>query len=202
MELSVGKRILIGSVAVIASLCLADEYPAMRFRGDGKFSGGPVFGYWIRMQPIPFSRAGEYVFRFHGMPSEEMSLQLHADGKGHDNRPELTNLSTRLEALLVNQNGRVMCQADGIVPMEHDPCKNCCDDCKAPTEEENEARFQKEWVLMSGPDEAAYWHENCLRVPLKPSDSYTLTLRILAVDPKTPKINLIPTLEGGQLDLP
>jgi hypothetical protein len=54
---------------------------------------------------------------------------------------------------------------------------------------------------MSGGD-AAYWHENCLRMRLKPTDSYTLTLRIRNLDPKTPKINLIPTLEGGQPDMP
>ena len=131
------------------------------------------------------------------MPNEEMSLQLYAEGKSGDNRAELTNLNTRLEALLVNQSGAVVCHAAAIVPTENKPC----DDCKPLTEEEVRARFQKEWVLMSG-TEAAYWHENCLRMRLKPSDSYTLTLRILGVDPKTPRINLIPTLEGGQLDLP
>jgi len=127
-----------------------------------------------------------------------MSLQLYAEGESGDNRPELTNLNTQFEALLVDQNGRVMCQAAGIVPKENEPC----DDCNIPTDEEIKARREKEWVLMSGPDEAAYWHENCLRVQLKPSDSYTLRLRIQNIDPKTPRINLIPTLEGGQLDLP
>lgn len=176
----------------------ADEYPAMRFRGDGKFSGGPVFGYWIRMQKIPFSRPGEYRFHFRGMPNEEMSLQLYAEGKSDDDRSELTNLNTHLEALLVDQQGHSVCHGIGIVPIEHDPC----DDCKVLSDQEIEAKRQKEWVLTSGPDDAAYWHENCLRMPLKPSAVYTLTIRIADVDPKTPRINLIPTLEGGQLDLP
>ena len=76
-----------------------------------------------------------------------------------------------------------------------------CQDCKVWTDEEIAARRQKEWVLMSGPEDA-YYHVNCLNMKLKPSESYTLTLRIGAVDPNTPRINLIPTLEGGQLDLP
>lgn len=198
MKLTIGKKILISVTVLIATLWVADEYPAMRFRGDGKFSGGPVFGYWIRMQPIPFSRPGEYVFRFHGTPSEEMSLQLYADGKSHENRPELTNLSTHLEALLLDQQGRTVCHASGIVPTEHDPCH----DCTVLTDQEIEARRQKEWVLMSGPDEAAYWHENCLRMPLRPSADYILTVRVMDVDARTPKINLVPTLEGGQPDLP
>jgi hypothetical protein len=198
MKLSAKRVFLIALASVPALLWFADEYPALRFHGDGHFSGGPFFGYWIRLKPIPFHQVGEYVFHFRGMPNEEMSLQLYAEGKGHENRPELTNLNTNLEALLVNEKGGVVCHAAGIVPKESEPC----DDCKTPTEEELKARFQREWVLMSGPDEAAYWHENCLRMRLRPSDSYTLTLRIQPVDPKTPKINLIPTLEGGQLDLP
>jgi hypothetical protein len=197
MKLSTGRIALIVTLVVPLALLLADEYPTLRFRGDGKFSGGPVFGYWIRMRPIPFYQSGEYVFHFGGMPNEEMSLELYAEGKTGDNRSELTNLSTQLEALLVDQRDRVICRAAGIVPRENAPC----DDCNIPTDKEIEERFQKEWVLMSGGDETAYWHANCLRMHLKPSDSYTLKLRIQAVDPKTPKINLIPTLKGGQLDL-
>jgi len=123
-------------------------------------------------------------------------------GKSDDNRKELTNLSTEIEATLVDQNRRVVCQASGIVPKESDPCDCKKDDCKVWSDAEIEARRQKEWVLMSGGDEAAYWHVNCLRMRLKPSDSYTLKLRVLAVDPQTPHIKLVPTLEGGQLDLP
>ena len=91
-----------------------------------------------------------------------------------------------------------VCQGAGVVPKESEPC----DDCKIPTDKEIEAREQKEWILMSGPNEAAYYHVNCLKKRLNPSDSYTLKLRVLAVDPQTPHIKLIPTLEGGQLDLP
>jgi hypothetical protein len=102
-----------------------------------------------------------------------------------------------MEAVLVDQIGRVACHGVGVVPKEAE----CCHDCKVWTDEEIAARNQREWVLMSGPD-AAYYHVNCLNMKLKPSDSYTLTLRISAVDPNTPAVNLIPTLEGGQLDLP
>jgi len=71
------------------------------------------------LKPIPFHRAGEYVFHFRGMPNVEMSLQIYADGKGHENRSELTNLNTHLEALLVNQSGVVVCHAAGIVPRSY-----------------------------------------------------------------------------------
>src|SRR5258708_9499037 len=115
-------KMLIVLASAIVLLCFADEYPALRFRGDGHFSGGPVFGYWIRLRPIPFYQAGEYVFHFRGIPNEEMTLQLYARGKSHDNRKELTNLSTEIEATLIDQNSPVVCQPSGIVPKEIDPC--------------------------------------------------------------------------------
>ena len=60
------KAVLTVMLLVIALLWFADEYPALRFRGDAKFSGGPVLGYQIKMRPIPFYKAGEYVFHFRG----------------------------------------------------------------------------------------------------------------------------------------
>jgi hypothetical protein len=173
------KVVLTVFLSIIASLWIADEYLSLRFRGDAFFSGGPVFGYEIRMRPVPFYRPAEYVFHFRGLPDQEMSLQLYAEGKSEENREELTHLDTELDALLVDQNGRIVCHASGV-----------------PRDGQNEHI----WVLTSGPSVAAFWHWNCTHMPLKPSVSYTLTLRISDVDPKTPKIDLLPVLEGGQFD--
>jgi len=159
---------------------IADEYPHLRFHGDAKFSGGPVLGYKIKMRPIPFNQEGEYIFHFRGMPNEDMTLMLYAEGKADQNREELTHLDTRLDALLVDQNGGIVCQASGV-----------------PREGQNEHI----WVLMTG-SEAAFWHWNCVHMPLKSSVSYTLTIRISDVDAKTPNIRLLPVFEGGQPDLP
>jgi len=180
MKLSGGKIALIAVFAVPLLLLFADEYPALRFRGDGKFSGGPIFGYSIKMRRIPFYQPGEYVFHFRGMPNEEMSLHLHAEGKTYRDREELTHLETTLDALLVDQNGRVVCQATGMA---------------------REGQNEHIWVLMSRGDEEAFWHWNCVHMPLKSSESYTLTLRNRNVDPRTPRINMLPVFEGGQPDM-
>jgi hypothetical protein len=187
MKMSGKKIALIVAIGAIGIMWLADEYPALRFRGDGRFSGGPIFGYWIRFRMIPLYMPGEYVFHFRGMPKEEMSLQLYAEEKSFDYEAELTHLGTTIEARLVDQNGHMVCEAVGspLVGSRRYDADN-----------------PKGWVTMVGGDEAAYWSGNCLRLPLKPSDSYTLTIRIGDIDSKTPNINLIPTLEGGQLDLP
>ena len=181
MKLSAKKVMLIAAIAVIALLCLADEYPAMRFRGDGKISGGPVLGYSIAFRKIPFWQPGEYVFHFRGVPREELVLELHAEGKGSDDEAEL-RVKTIMEASIVDQKGRSICLASGP-PLEHGQNPNG-------------------WVLMLGGYEAAYWHWNCAWVQFEPFDSYTLTLRIRDVDQKTPKIDLVPILRSRGLDLP
>jgi hypothetical protein len=175
------KNAVIVLVSASTLLWCACEYPAWRFRGDGRFSGGPLFGYSVTMPTVPFDRAGEYVFRFRGLPNEDMSLQLYADGKTDRDRDELTHLGTTLDALLVDHNGRAVCQATGV-----------------PRDGQNEHI----WVVMSSHLEVAFWHWNCVHIPLNSSESYTLTLHISNVDPKTPSIGLVPVLSGGQLDFP
>src|SRR5260370_34704881 len=109
-----GKKIaLLTAIAVVALLFFADAYPALRFRGDGKFSGGPVFGYWMRLRPIPFYEAGEYFFHFRGLPKEELSVILYPDGKTDRDELELKHLETTLGAKLVDQHNQVICEASG-----------------------------------------------------------------------------------------
>jgi hypothetical protein len=181
MKPSRKKVALVAVIAVVGLLWAADEYPALLFRGDGRISGGPILGYRIEFHKIPFYQAGEYVFHFRGAPHEELALELHAEGKASDNEAEL-RIKTIIEAVILDQKGRSICQASGP-PLEHGQNPNG-------------------WVLMLGGDEAAYWHWNCAWVQFNTRDSYTLTLRIRDVDPKTPKINLVPTLRSRGLDLP
>src|SRR5437660_1566583 len=105
MRLAVKRIVLFTALAVIALVYFADEYPAMRFRGDGKISGGPVLGYSIAFRKIPFYQPGEYVFHFRGVPREELVLELHAEGKRSDDEAEL-RVKTIMEASIVDQNGR------------------------------------------------------------------------------------------------
>lgn len=172
--------------AIIFMLWLADEYPALRFRGDGSFSGGPVFGYSIKMRRVPLYQPGQYVYHLRGLPDDEMSLLLYAEGKSA-NEAEITRVGTNIEASFADQAGRIVCQASGSPLIGAG---------------KRDDRNPRGWITMLSPYEAAYWNGNCLRMPLKPPDSYTLTIRIQNVDPNAPKIDLTPTLEGGQLDLP
>ncbi len=182
MKPSSKKIALVALIALPLVLLAADEYPALRFRGDGKLSGGPVFGYWIRLRPIPFYQEGEYVFHFQGLPNEELSFILYPDDKTDKDELELKHLETILEANLVDQHGHIICAASG-----------------KPLKKGNNANG---WVLRIRGDEVAYWHWNCVHLHMRSSEAYTLTLRIRDVDPKAPHINLLPVIEGGQPDFP
>src|SRR5260370_40392874 len=110
MKPSAKKIGVLAAIGVVVLLVFADEYPALRFRGDGKFSGGLVLGYRIELQKIPLYRPGEYVFHFRGMPWEEMVLELYAEGKGSNDEAEL-RVKTIIEAVIVDQKDRTICRA-------------------------------------------------------------------------------------------
>jgi hypothetical protein len=119
---------------------------------------------------LPSNVPGEYSFHFRGTPNKEMCLQLYAEGMGFKNEPQLTHLETTIEAVLVDQDGRTVCQATGSPLVGAGKIDN---------------DSPKGWLTMLAPDEAAYSNGNCLRMRLKPSHSYTLTIRILDLDPNT-----------------
>ena len=172
MKLSFRRKLFVGAIGLTAVLWAADEYPALRFRGDGKVFGGPVLGYDIEFQKIPFNRSGVYTFHFRGMPNEEMRLLVRVEGKTSNGVAEL-RLKNVIEARLSTENNQMVCEASGR-PVEVGPDSN------------------DHFVLMEG---------NCNGIQFCPRTRYILYLRIRDVDSRTPAINLVPYFEGGQPDL-
>ena len=124
---------------------------------------------------IPFDQPGEYVFRFGQPRSREMTLLLEVEPfHGRSESQLLTHLRTTIEVKLVNHAGRTVCQAAGSP---------------------GEGIGNDHWVLRMGGGEAAFWHEGCAEMKLKRSESYTLTIRVRDVDPKTPKIRIHASFE-------
>ena len=104
-----------------------------------------------------------------------MTLLLKVDASvGESEYKVLTQLRTLIELSLANHKGRTVCQAVGL------PSKGVT---------------TNNWVLTVGYGEAAYWHEKCTEIKFRRSESYTLKIRISDVDPRTPRVRLIPVLE-------
>jgi len=124
---------------------------------------------------IPFDQPGEYEFHFRQPRNREMTLLLEVEPfHGRSESQLLTHLKTTIEVKLVNHAGSTVCQAAGSP---------------------GEGIGNDHWVLRMGAGEAAFWHRGCAEVKLKRSESYTLTVRLRNVDPKTPKISVHASFE-------
>jgi hypothetical protein len=171
------QRSAVLTVAILVIIVAAYEFPLLRFHGNAWIWGGPGLGYQIRMRAIPFNHPGKYEFHFRGIPNGDMSLMLYADGKSSADREELTRLDTKIDVLLVDQQGNTICRASATP---------------------GTGRVDQIWPLMSAYWGAGFWHSNCLHLPLNRSTSYTLALGISDVDPHSPNVTLIPVLESDQ----
>lgn len=128
------------------------------------------------LQSFPLDQPGEHVFHFRQAQKGEMTLLLEVEGPRHGerDRQELTHLRMTVEVTLLNHAGRTVCQAVGS------PGDGVSTD---------------KWVLRTSRGEAAFWHRSCAEIKLKRSESYTLTVRLRDVDPKTPKLKATPIFE-------
>lgn len=127
------------------------------------------------LQAFPLDQPIEHIFHFRQARSGRMTLLLSIEGStGESKRQELSHLRLTIEAILIDHNGRTVCHAVGS------PSDGMSND---------------HWVVAMGHGEAAFWHRGCTEIKLKRSESYTLTVRLRDVDPKTPKIKATPTFE-------
>ena len=179
------RSILLGGAAIVAIASAAiwfTSYDPSEFHGSGPIRDTGLFTYYRYRAPlgdIPLAIAGSYTLRFSGVPSEHMLLQLYVAGGSDSNRELLQGLSTRLSVQIVDAHGIVLCSATGV------PGGINTD----------------RWTLMSGGYFAAFWHNDCSDIPFKRRTEYVLTVVISDVDPRSPRLLLTATLEGGGIEL-
>ena len=160
-----------------------------RYNGPGEISDSGVISYprfHIRFPAIPLHSDKTSSFTFSGAPATRMSLQLYVLGAGGNEAEVLENLDVKIRASIIqeptNRTTRVeTCTASGTP---------------------NSKRESERWVLMSGRDVAAFWHQDCIDQPFNPSNRYTLTIATQPSGSNMPQFTLAPTLEGGGIELP
>jgi len=160
------------------------SYSPSEFRGAAPMRDTGVFSYpryHATLGDVPLAEAGDFTLKFSGLPSEQMVLQLYVVGGSDVNGDLLRSLTTKLSAEIVDSQGKVLCSATGT-PSNSDPTAR--------------------WVLMSSGFDAAYWHDRCREVSFARHTDYTLHLSIGDVEPRSPKVLLRATLEGGGNELP
>ena len=174
------KLNLLLTIAIL--IILTGCYSTEKFNG-GEITDNGLFSYpryKVRLGEIPFSKEGDYMFLFYGLPNEEMWLQMYVEGKTDSDRDILENLSTRFDAEIRIKDGDVICTASGM------PSGTASD----------------RWVLMSSIMSAAFWHNKCLKLYMKTNTEYQLNIIISEIDESTPEAMLNVMLEGGGIELP
>jgi hypothetical protein len=180
------KYVLAISGTLIMLILVAwSPWSGLLYRGDGKLSDNLFFypRYRLKFAEIPLSEANEYHFHFKGAPHEEMGLVLYVKGglADWDYRHSLVNFPASIDAKLTNGKGNVVCHASGRPA---------------------DANSEGVWVLMSGPGVAGYWHYQCNGFRVSTLETYRLTIRVTNVGPQAEKVVVVPTLEGGGIELP
>jgi hypothetical protein len=156
-------------------LSIALIYLCAESRSTAQPAGIPKTDEYPAPQSFPLDQPGEHVFHFRQAEKGEMTLLLKIEGAtGEPDRQELTHLRTTVEVTLLNHAGHTVCRAVG----------SSTDGVSADN-----------WVLRTSRGEAAFWHRGCAEIKLKRSESYTLTVSLRDVDPKTPKIKATPLFE-------
>ena len=155
-----------------------------RYDGPGQISDWGVISYprfQIRFPSLPLNTMSTRSFTFTGAPVSGMRLQLYVEG-GDLQRAQLERADVEISASITDDNlRRPVCQASGS------PRTSVSD---------------SGWILMSGSDTAAFWHAACLHPELSPRHRYTLTVAVRPRRADLPPLRLVPTLEGGGIELP
>lgn len=163
-------------VPVLAYICAPET------RSVGRPTDTPRNDEYTDLRSFPLDQPGEHVFHFRQAQGGEMTLLLEVEGH-HDerDRQELTHLGLTIEASLVNHSGHSVCHAVGSP---------------------GEGMSADHWVVAASHEDAAFWHRGCAEIKLRRSESYTLTVRLRDVDPKTPKIKATPLFERSDNYVP
>jgi hypothetical protein len=185
------KRIAPIGVVILALtvVVLFVPHPVWSYRGPGTMRDYGLLSYPRYELKLPSISVDDKhrSFTFAGVPSEEMSLQLHIVGATIDNlETPLAKLHTQITAQLFEEATpltprRILCSATG-----------------SPAG----ASMDSRWVVTGNYSFAALWHARCLRVPMSTERRYTLTLDLAAADSSSLAKVLVPTLEGGGYELP
>jgi hypothetical protein len=160
------------------------SYRITEYRGDGKITDAGTWNYpryRIELSQIPFFESSVHQFKLAGLSSGQMTLTLDVVGKTEKNRVELTRLKTRIEATLLDDEGRTVCKAFGIP---------------------SDGTRENAWILSSSDISAAFYNQSCVDIDIHRSRSYTLAVRLIEVDPDSPRAYLVPILSGGGNELP
>ena len=167
--------------SILLSACyVATHYNAWQYRG-GQLVDNGIFShprYEARFGEVRFDVPGTYSHSFSQFPGSDAVVMLATPSGPSDGSIE--NLATQLRVRVVDQNGRLLCEGSGSPGGTGD----------------------HQFVVTSSGQALGLWHSSCARLQLRSCNPCQLHLSVGPVDPATPNILLVPTVQGGGIELP
>lgn len=173
-------RPLIVACALMSSCYIATHYSGWRFRG-GRLVNKGIFSrprFEAQFSAVPLNVPGNYEYSFSRFPAADADVML-ATPSG-PSVASIERLATKVRLRVVDQNNQVLCDATG-----------------SPSGKNNERL-----VVTSSIGVIGLYHVGCLRLQLRTCNPCRLLISVGPVDPATPVLLVIPTIDGGGIELP
>lgn len=183
MRRSISSRtrwVLAGGVLLIACYAVT-HYRGWLYRG-GRLVDHGLLGYpryEARLGDIPLNTAGTYGYRFSRFPAADAVVMLVTPD--HPPRAAIEQLTTQVRLRVVRQDGTTICDGSG-----------------SPRTSPKEGL----WVTSSPDAVEGIYHQSCNRLALRQCNPCRLDVSIGPVDPATPNVRLVVTVQGGGIELP
>lgn len=177
------KKVVLGcgtGLLIAVGSCYVALHRAWLYEGGAIHDNGVISypRFIAPFTPIPLNRPGTYSFKFKRFPANDAAVILNTPTGP---RPEsLETLTTRLSIHVEDQRGRLRCSATGF-----------------PAGPGAEQAFVTSAIRARG-----IWLTGCANVDVTGCDPCRVTITIGEVDAATPSIPIVPTLEGGGVELP
>ena len=180
---------LSAAAAMLAIVTLCVPHNVWSYEGPGKLRDNGLLSYprfQLELPRVELGPGQQRSVTFTGVPSGEMSVMLYVTGSSLEDFDTLKALQVQITARLFEEATaatprRVVCEATGV-PSGTFP--------------------ESQWVVTANRYQAALWHCRCLRISVSSERRYTLDLVITPTGPLFPPKVIVPTLEGGGVELP
>jgi hypothetical protein len=171
---------LVAGCALVSSCYVATHYSGWLYRG-GRLVNNGLFSrprYEAQFPRIPLDVPGSYEYTFSRFPAADALVMLATPSGPSVSSIERLTTSVRLR--VVDQNNQVQCDATG-----------------SPGGKDNE-----QLIVTSSTGVLGLWHMGCARLQLRTCNPCRLSIVVGPVDPATPVLLLVPTVQGGGVELP
>ena len=165
---------------VVAGYSLLD--PARHYQGDGSIHDSGVVSFprfRVEFPSMALNQPATRSFTFRRFPGNPATVFIQTPTEP---APEaIERLMTSVAIRITNQDGLVVCSGTGFPA----------------------GRDGDRLVVTSGDRGAlGLWHRGCVDVSVASCDPCTLEVSIANIDPATASMSVVPTLQGGGIELP